>query len=99
VDQAEKAIVQVRASVRDLLSDKLPGEKVTEIAGLLSEGTWTHDHPITFDMAQQFGLPVSTNMPAELLELMGLYPQPVKRQPTVEYLPQRREGDSRPQPR
>jgi hypothetical protein len=30
------------------------------------------------------GLRVSTKMPAEVLELIGLYPQPVRAQPTVE---------------
>jgi ClpP class serine protease len=92
-DQAEKAIAQVRASVSELLSGKCPDDKATELAALLSEGTWTHDHPITFDIARTFGLPVSSDMPAEFLELLGLYPQPVRRQPTVEYLPQRRRSD------
>src|SRR5204863_2126051 len=43
-DQAEKAMSQVRESVRELLADKRP-EKAEELARLLSEGTWTHDHP------------------------------------------------------
>jgi len=29
-------------------------------------------------------------MPAEILELMDLYPQPVRKQPSVTYLPSRR---------
>jgi ClpP class serine protease len=86
-DQAEKAILQVRESVTELLSDKLPAEKAAEIARLFSEGTWTHDHPITYETAKSFGLPVRQDIPPELLELMALYPQPVQRQPTVEYLP------------
>ena len=89
-DQAEKAIVQVRESVTELLSDKLPAEKAAQIAGLFSGGTWTHDHPITFEVAKGFGLPVEDKMPAQLLELMSLYPQPVQRQPAVEYLPEPR---------
>src|SRR2546428_11843551 len=40
-DQAEKAISQVRESVRELLADKCPQEKAEELARLLSEGTWT----------------------------------------------------------
>src|SRR6266545_2090523 len=59
----------------------------------MSEGTWTHDHPITYETAQSFGLPVRCDMPAEFLDLMNLYPQPVRRQPTVEYLPERRRYD------
>jgi ClpP class serine protease len=89
-DQAEKAMTQLRDSVQELLTGKIPQEKVEELARLLSEGTWTHDHPITFEVARNFGLPVRSDIPAEFLDLMGLYPQPVRRQPAVEYLPERR---------
>jgi ClpP class serine protease len=89
-DQAEKALVQVREGVRELLGDKLAPEKAEELARLLSQGTWTHDFPITFEAARTFGLPVRSDLPSEFLELMGLYPQPVRRQPAVEYLPERR---------
>ena len=54
---------------------------------LLSEGTWTHDFPITFEAAQALGLPVSSEMSREVLELMSLFPQPVRHTPAVEYLP------------
>src|SRR6266850_3768170 len=86
-DQAEKAVSQVRESVQELLADKCPREKAAELARLLSEGTWTHDHPITFETAKSFGLPVRSDLPPEFLDLMTLFPQPVRRQPTVEYLP------------
>jgi len=86
-DQAEKAVSQVRESVQELLADKCPREKAADLARLLSEGTWTHDHPITFETAKSFGLPVRSDIPADFLDLMTLYPQPVRRQPTVEYLP------------
>jgi ClpP class serine protease len=86
-DQAEKAIRQLRATVTELLSDRYPADKVEELARLLTEGTWTHDHPITFDHARDMGLHVSTEMPEEIVKLLSLYPQPVRHQPTVEYLP------------
>jgi ClpP class serine protease len=89
-DQAEKAISQLRESVRELLATKFPADKADELARLLSEGTWTHDHPITYEAAKGFGLPVRSDIPSEFLDLMALYPQPVRRQPTVEYLPERR---------
>jgi ClpP class serine protease len=85
-DQAEKAIAQLRDSVRDLLSDKIAPDKVDELARKLSEGTWTHDYPITFETAKSFGLPVRTDISPEFLDLMNLFPQPVRRQPSVEYL-------------
>jgi len=88
-DQAEKAMTQVRESVQELLVPKLAG-KAEELARLMSEGTWTHDHPITYEKAQGFGLPVRCDIPSEFLDLMNLYPQPVRRQPTVEYLPEHR---------
>ncbi len=86
-DQAEKAIAEVRNSLRELLDKKFPPQKSDELARLLSEGTWTHDFPITFEAAQALGLPVSSEMPKEVLELMSLFPQPVRQTPAVEYLP------------
>jgi ClpP class serine protease len=86
-DQAEKAVSQLRESVQELLADKCTPQKAEELARLLSEGTWTHDHPITFETAKSFGLPVRSDIPPEFLALMNLYPQPVRHQPTVEYSP------------
>ncbi|RLA94481.1 MAG: hypothetical protein DRG69_05190 [Deltaproteobacteria bacterium] len=93
-DVGAKAIAQVRESVKELLEGKYPPEKVEELARLLSEGTWTHDYPITFEEAKRLGLRVSADIPQEIYQLMSLYPQPVRRQPTVEYLPiPRHKGD------
>ena len=89
-DQSEKALSQLRESVREFLDGNIPDAKAEELARLLSEGHWTHDHPITFDTAKSFGLPVRADIPHEFLDLMSLYPQPVRQQPTVEYLPERR---------
>ena len=86
-DQAEKAIRQLRDAVEELLKPKMPEDKCKELARLLAEGRWTHDYPITGDEAKRMGLPVSTDMPEEVMHLLGLYPQPVRHQPTVEYLP------------
>jgi ClpP class serine protease len=86
-DVGEKAIYQVRESVREFMTRSVKKEKADELAPLLSTGTWTHDYPITFESAQQLGLNVRSDMPKEVLQLMSLYPQPVRRQPSVEYLP------------
>jgi ClpP class serine protease len=91
-DQAQKAISQVRQSVIELLEDELPREKAEELAEILSTGTWTHDHPITFEEAKSLGLPVRSDLPEEMLRLMSLYPQPVRRIPSVEYVPIPRRG-------
>jgi ClpP class serine protease len=89
-DQAEKAIAQLRRTVQELLSGRQSTEKAEELARLLTEGTWTHDYPISCDEAGRLGLPVSTDMPDTVLRLMALFPQPVRRQPSVEYLPELR---------
>jgi ClpP class serine protease len=86
-DQAEKAIVQLRAEVKQLLEHNLTDGKADDLARLLSEGTWTHDYPITFERAKTLGLRVDSNMPEDIMKLMALFPQPIRQQPSVEYLP------------
>jgi ClpP class serine protease len=92
-DQGEKAIFQLRESVKSLLTSKVGQERAEELAHILTEGTWTHDYPITFEVAQQLKLPVVSDMPDSVMQLMGLYPQPVRRQASVEYLAQPRHLD------
>jgi len=86
-DVAEKALIQLRASAKEIMLRSQAPEKAEQLAGLLATGTWTHDYPITCDEARRLGLKVRTDMPHEFLELMALYPQPLRRQPSVEYLP------------
>jgi ClpP class serine protease len=86
-DQAEKAIAQMRHEVAELVADKFPGEKAEEIAKLMTSGTWTHDYPITCERAHELGLRVNSDMPENVLRLMQLYPQPMRRQSSVEYVP------------
>ncbi len=93
-DMGRKAIAQIRGAVSDLLREHMTKEQADELADRLSRGDWTHDYPISPAEAQLLGLLVSTDMPIEILELMTLYPQPVRTQPSVEYLPrQRSRGD------
>lgn len=92
-DQAGKAIAQVKETIHDLLIDNIPEDQAKTVAESLVGGQWTHDYPITPDHAREIvGLPVSTEMPEEFLQLMSLYPQPTRKQPTVEYLPTPRRG-------
>jgi ClpP class serine protease len=86
-DQAEKALFQMEHEVTDLLARKFAADKAAELAKLLTSGTWTHDFPITYDRGRELGLPVREDMPENVLRLMELYPQPIRRQPSVEYLP------------
>ena len=59
------------------------------IATILSEGRWTHDFPILVVNAKQLGLPVTTDMPRTVYDLMDLYPQGAKGRPSVLYVPVR----------
>jgi len=86
-DMAEKALRQVKATVVRLLEDRMDAEKAERVAHLLSSGTWTHDYPISVDQARELGLPVRTDMPHEVYQLMNLYPQAAQRRPSVEYVP------------
>jgi ClpP class serine protease len=86
-DQAEKAIAQVKYQLEELLTDNYPAGKAAELATLLSSGTWTHDYPMTYDRALGLGLHVSNAISEDMLNLIQLYPQPTRRQPSVEYTP------------
>jgi ClpP class serine protease len=98
-DVARKAIAQVKQSASDILKRRLPPDQADALAAKLSVGTWTHDFPLFATTAKELGLPVSTDMPDDVLELMKLYPQPVRSQSGggVEYLPvpRQREATSR----
>ena len=98
-DQAGKAIEQMRHEVGELLADRYPREKAEEIAKLMTSGTWTHDYPITCDRARALGLPVNSSIPENVLRLMELYPQPMRRQPSVEYVPVPYRSDRRVLPK
>lgn len=95
-DVAEKAVAQLKDSVKELLTRSVSPDKAEDLAALLATGTWTHDYPITAEQARRLGLPVTTAMPSDVLELLGLYPQPVRRQPAVEYLPLPRRAERPP---
>jgi ClpP class serine protease len=88
-DVGRKAISQVKQAASELLSRRLPVEQATALAEKLSTGTWTHDYPIWASTAKSLGLSVSTDMPHDVLQLLTLYPQPVRMQGGggVEYLP------------
>lgn len=87
-DQAEKAIRQMKETIVEIVSRSHPLEKAKEIADKLVSGKWTHDYPISAEEAKEMGLPVSTDMPKEIMLLMNLYPQPVRQ--SVEYIPVRK---------
>ncbi len=89
-DIAEKSIRQLENAIEELLEGKMEQSEAKKIAKKLTEGHWTHDYPITPESAKALGLNVKTEMPEEVYQLMALFPQPVRKYPTVEYIPERR---------
>ena len=57
-DIGRKAIEQIRSQVKSLLEGKYSTEKAEELARILTEGRWTHDYPITYEVATTLGLHV-----------------------------------------
>jgi len=96
-DIGRKAISQLKQSASELLQRRLPAEQASALADKLTVGTWTHDYPIWASTARELGMPVSTDMPDDVLELMTLYPQPTRMQSGsggVEYLPVPRQKEA-----
>ena len=88
-DVAAKARTQVGTFVAEVLTKHLPKPKAVALATTLSDGRWTHDFPITVEMAKGLGLPVTTDMPRTVYDLMDLYPQGGRGRPSVLYVPLR----------
>src|ERR1700738_974884 len=87
-DVGRKEIPQVNHAAEPCLPDRMPADRAEALAEKLATGTWTHDYPIFAAEAKELGLPVSTDMLNEVLELMTLYPQRTRsQQPGVESLP------------
>jgi ClpP class serine protease len=85
-DVSEKALAQVRRGAVELLTPRMEQAAAEALAAKLAGGHWTHDYALTATEAASLGLPVKVGMPAIVLELMKLYPQPVQ-QSGVEFLP------------
>lgn len=86
-DIAEKAIRQVKETVVCIVQERMPRDQAEALAEKLATGTWTHDYPITVREARELGLPVTTEMPLEVYDIMHLYRQTAQRRPSVEYIP------------
>lgn len=85
-DLSDKAIRQVTRGAVEIMTPRMARDKAEELAHKLASGTWTHDYALTPAEAQELGLEITVGMPPEILDLMKLYPAPVK-QSAVEFLP------------
>lgn len=86
-DVARKAMRQIKDTLREILMTHTTPEQAKTLAEILSSGRWTHDYPITVEEARELGLPISTDVPKEVYQLMNMYPQAGMGRPTVEYIP------------
>lgn len=86
-DIAEKATAQVFETAVEILTPRLPLEEARRLAGILSEGRWTHDFALVCTTLNELGLPVNCTIPEEIYKLMSLYRQPTRQIPSVEYIP------------
>jgi ClpP class serine protease len=86
-DIAAKAQTQMAALLTEILQKHFPKERAAALALLLSDGRWTHDFPITVQAAREIGLPVSTDVPELVYELIALHPQGQALRPSVMYVP------------
>jgi len=88
-DIAQKALNQMREYVYNLLLKKGYSEEVAQrVAQDFTQGKWTHDYPLTYEVLKEYGLRVSTDVPEEVYQLMALYPQPKDNAvPSVQYIP------------
>ncbi len=86
-DIAEKAILQIKDFVYDLLKDKMDKEKAEKIAEELSTGRWTHDYPLDIDRLKAIGIDITVGLPDYIYDLMELYRQTDQRRPSVNYIP------------
>lgn len=86
-EEARKSVSQMRRLVTSVLSGRMDSQDSTRLAESLTSGQWTQDYPISVDELRGIGLPVSTDMPLEVFQLMNLYPQTGRGRPAVDFIP------------
>jgi ClpP class serine protease len=70
---AEKSIARVKKMVEWLLKDRMEKDKAGKLAEFLTGGYITHDTPITFDVAKEFGLNVKEGVPKQVYDLFKTF--------------------------
>ena len=91
-DIGQKAIDQLRRQACELIRAPMTPEVAMVLAEKLTSGRWTHDYPITAPEARALGLPINTDMPQDVMELLTLFPQPVRMSQSVEFGPRSDSG-------
>lgn len=78
-DVGAMAINQLQKIARELLTGTVSENAAIGISEQLSSGRWTHDYPIAYGEAKELGLNVSRDMPKEIMEMMALFPDALRR--------------------
>jgi ClpP class serine protease len=86
-DLAEKALRQVKTSMKKLLLEHHGDADAERIATKLASGEWTHDYALDVEQLRELGIEISEAMPGEVYEIMDLFPQASQRRPGVEFIP------------
>ena len=86
-DLAEKALRQVKATVKMLLLEHHSEPDAERIATKLATGEWTHDYALGVEELRTLGIDVREDMPREIYDVMDLFPQATQRRPGVEFIP------------
>ena len=86
-DLAEKALRQVKTSMKKLLLEHHGEADAERIATKLASGEWTHDYALDLEQLRELGIEISETMPGEVYEIMDLFPQASQRRPGVEFIP------------
>ncbi len=87
-DVGAMAITQLQSAARELLTGTVSENAAIAISEQLSSGRWTHDYPIHFAEAREIGLNVSRSMPQDIMDLMALFPDTIRRQTGVKFFPE-----------
>lgn len=85
-DVGAMAINQLQKIARELLTGTVSDNAAIGISEQLSSGRWTHDYPIAHGEARELGLNVSKDMPKEIMEMMALFPDSLRRTKSVKYV-------------
>lgn len=85
-DLSAMAIEELENAAKELLKGTVSDNAAANIAQLLSSGRWMHDFPIEAGMAREIGLNVSTDMPAEIGEMLSLFPETLRRTRSVTWV-------------
>lgn len=85
-DVGAMAVNQLQKIARELLTGTVSENAAIAVAEQLSSGRWTHDYPIAHGEARELGLNVSNNMPKEIMEMMALFPDTIRRTTGVKYI-------------